>query len=45
LIATIIQALGLLTASLGIGLIYAPAGITVLGICTVLFGLALERGK
>jgi hypothetical protein len=45
LISSIIQAVGLLTVSLGIGLIYIPAGITVLGISVVLIGLALERGN
>jgi hypothetical protein len=45
LISSIIQAVGLLTLSIGIGLIYIPAGITVLGISLVLTGLALERGK
>jgi hypothetical protein len=45
LISSIIQAVGLLTLSLGIGLIYIPAGITVLGVSAVLIGLALERGK
>jgi hypothetical protein len=45
LISSIIQAIGLLVISFGIGLIYVPAGITVLGISLVLTGLALERGK
>ena len=45
MISSIIQAIGLLTVSLGIGLIYVPAGITVLGVSVVLVGLALERGK
>ena len=45
MISSIIQAVGLLIVSLGIGLIYIPAGITVLGVSAVLIGLALERGK
>jgi len=45
LISSTIQAIGLLTISIGIGLVYLPAGITVLGVSAVLIGLALERGK
>jgi len=45
LISSIIQAAGALIVSIGIGLIYVPAGITVLGVSFVVFGLALERGK
>jgi hypothetical protein len=45
LISSTIQAIGLLTISLGIGLIFIPAGITALGVSFVLFGLALEKGK
>ena len=45
MISSIIQVVGLLTLSLGVGLIYIPAGITVLGVSAVLIGLALERGK
>ena len=45
MISSTIQAVGLLTISLGIGLIFIPAGITALGISFVLIGLALEKGK
>ncbi len=45
MISSIIQAIGLLVVSFGIGLIYVPAGITVLGVSCILVGLALERGK
>ena len=45
MISSTIQAIGLLTISLGIGLIFIPAGITALGVSFVLFGLALEKGK
>jgi hypothetical protein len=43
LLATIAQALGLLTISAGITWIYAPAGLVALGISITLFGLAIER--
>jgi hypothetical protein len=45
LISSIIQAVGLLIVSLGLGLMYIPAGVTALGISFVLLGLALEKGK
>jgi uncharacterized membrane protein YphA (DoxX/SURF4 family) len=45
LISSTIQAIGLLIVSLGLGLIFIPAGITALGVSFVLFGLALEKGK
>jgi hypothetical protein len=45
LISSIIQAAGLVIISLGLGLIYVPAGITALGVSFVLIGVALERGK
>jgi hypothetical protein len=45
LISSTIQAVGLLIVSLGLGLIYIPAGVTALGISFVLIGLALEKGK
>lgn len=45
MISSIIQAAGLVIISLGIGLMYVPAGITVLGVSFVLIGLAFERGK
>jgi uncharacterized membrane protein YphA (DoxX/SURF4 family) len=45
LISSTIQAVGLLIISLGLGLIFIPAGITALGVSFVLFGLALEKGK
>lgn len=43
MLATIAQALGLLTISAGITWIYAPAGLVTLGISITLFGLAIER--
>jgi len=45
LISSTIQAVGLFTVSLGLGLIFIPAGIIALGVSFVLFGLALEKGK
>lgn len=43
--ATILQAVGILTISLGAGLIYPPAGVVLLGAGVLVFGLAIERGK
>jgi hypothetical protein len=45
LISSTIQAVGLLIVSLGLGLIFIPAGVTALGVSFVLIGLALEKGK
>ncbi len=45
MLATIAQALGLLTISAGITWIYAPAGLVALGVSITLFGLAVERGN
>jgi hypothetical protein len=43
--ATILQAVGIFTISLGAGLIYPPAGLVLLGAGALLFGIAIERGK
>jgi hypothetical protein len=43
--ATILQAVGILTISLGAGLIYPPAGLLLLGAGILIFGIAIERGK
>lgn len=43
--ATLIQALGLITISAGIGWIFPPAGVVALGVGIILFGIAIERGK
>lgn len=45
LMATILQVGGATTITLGIGLIWLPAGIVVGGVFALLFGLALERQK
>ena len=43
--ATILQALGILTIALGTGILFPPAGVILLGIGFLAFGIALERGK
>jgi hypothetical protein len=43
--ATILQAVGILTISVGAGLIYPPAGLVLLGTGILTFGIAIERGK
>jgi len=45
LLPSIIQAVGLIIISAGLGSIFVPAGITALGISFVLVGLSLERSK
>lgn len=44
MIATILQVTGISLVSLGIGLIFPPAGVVVAGLGMVLFGMAIERG-
>lgn len=41
--STILQAVGATAITIGIGIIFVPAGLIAGGIFTVLFGLALER--
>jgi hypothetical protein len=41
--ASIIQAAGALVASLGVALVYAPAGVILAGVSAVVFGVAMER--
>jgi hypothetical protein len=43
--ATILQALGILTIAAGAGLLFPPAGVILLGVGFLAFGIALERGK
>ena len=43
--ATILQAVGILTISVGASLIYPPAGVVLLGLGFLVFGIAIERGK
>jgi hypothetical protein len=44
-LVTIIQLSGLAAISLGLGLIYTPAGIISAGVSLVLIGLSIERTK
>lgn len=41
--STILQAVGATVITIGVGLIFLPAGLITGGIFIVLFGLALER--
>jgi hypothetical protein len=45
MIATILQATGILTISVGAALIYPPAGLVLLGAGLLVFGIAIERSK
>jgi hypothetical protein len=42
--ATILQALGILTIAAGAGLLFPPAGVIILGVGLLAFGIAVERG-
>lgn len=44
LLATILQASGIAVISVGVSLIFIPAGLVVAGIGVLLFGLALDKG-
>jgi hypothetical protein len=41
--ASSIQIIGALTFSVGVGLVYPPAGIIVAGILALVFGISLEK--
>jgi hypothetical protein len=45
MIATILQALGVITIAIGAGLLFPPAGVILLGLGSLAFGIAMERGK
>jgi hypothetical protein len=45
MISSIVQAVGVIIVALGIGWIYPPAGVIVLGAGILLFGLALGWDK
>lgn len=45
MIATLFQIVGIVTVAIGCGLVYPPAGVIILGIGVLLFGLALERSN
>lgn len=42
-LATLLQAVGASLVSLGLGIIFLPAGLVVAGVFTILFGLAMEK--
>jgi uncharacterized membrane protein len=44
-IATIVQIVGSLTLSVGVGLVFIPAGLVVAGVLAVLFGIAMEKNS
>jgi hypothetical protein len=44
-LATLLQVIGATTITIGVGLIWIPAGVIIGGIFALLFGLALERQK
>ena len=44
LLATILQASGIAVISIGVSLIFIPAGLVVAGVGVLLFGLALDKG-
>jgi hypothetical protein len=41
--ASSIQIIGALTLSVGVGLVFLPAGIIVAGILALVFGISLEK--
>ena len=43
MLANIIQVSGAILLSLGVGLIFPPAGVMVAGVLAILFGISLER--
>jgi hypothetical protein len=45
MIATLVQAAGVVAIAIGLGLIWMPLGIVAAGIGTLLFGIALERSE
>ena len=42
-LVTALQVAGALAISLGVGLIFIPAGIIIGGVFSILFGIAIER--
>jgi hypothetical protein len=42
-LVTALQVAGAIAISLGVGLIFIPAGIIIGGVFSILFGIALER--
>lgn len=43
--ATILQTAGAAAITIGVALVYPPAGLIVGGLLTILFGVAMERGN
>jgi hypothetical protein len=41
--AGIIQIAGAVITSIGVGMIFVPAGIVLAGVLTIVFGVAMER--
>jgi hypothetical protein len=42
-VASVAQIVGAILTSVGVGLIFIPAGIIIGGIFSILFGIAIER--
>jgi hypothetical protein len=43
MLANIIQVAGAVVVSLGVGLIFPPAGVIVAGVLAIVFGISLEK--
>lgn len=43
--ATIIQIAGAVITSIGVGMIFVPAGLVLAGVFTIVFGVAMERNN
>lgn len=42
-LVAVLQAAGAVTISVGIGMVFIPAGIISIGVFAILFGIAIER--
>lgn len=45
MLANVLQVVGAVIISIGVGLIFPPAGLIVCGVLAVIFGVALEGKK
>lgn len=45
MLATVLQVVGAVAVTIGVALIYLPAGLIVGGVLITVFGLAIERGR
>lgn len=45
MLATALQVVGAVAVTIGVALIYLPAGLIVGGVLITVFGLAIERGR